>query len=146
MNDNKNNELKAGDRILMLDGYKELIVEGIWAPGSSHIIDFSAKYTTPMGRLEDGTPVFANQGFAFKDEGIKWKRIKGHEAENELQSLLRLMFDDIIDEQPSPFIVERVAAYCRECDEYADGIVLQSNVKENVLYVLKEGLQALEEK
>lgn len=138
--------LKAGDCILAMDENKELIVEAIWEPKSSHCIDFSARYPSVFGILQDGSPVYCNRGFSFKDEGIKWSRIEETKVEKELKMQIRLIFDDILDEQPSQAIIEKVATYCRENDEYANGIVMESDVRENILFVLREGLRALEEK
>lgn len=152
MNENKDNELKYGSKILSMDDGRWMTVESIWKKNVPNAVDFWAYYkgpdTTIGNHSSAGTPsiISYKRAFSFEDEGTKWKRVPNNEAEEELQVKIRLMFDDIIDELPSQAILDKVAAYCRENDEFARGIVMESDVRENVLSVLREGLRALEEK
>ena len=152
MNENKDNELKYGSKILSMDDGRWMTVESIWETKGYGAVDFWAYYKGPDTAIGNhssaGTPriISYKRAFTFKDEGIKWKRVLANEAEEELQVKIRLMFDDIIDELPSQTILDKVAGYCRENDEFANGIVMDSDVRENVLSILREGLRALENK
>lgn len=145
-----NNELKVGSKILAMDEGVWMVVESVWGSDIPNHTDFEASYkrteSNVSPRKATHNALSYKRQFSFKDEGIKWKRVPSNEAEEELQVKIRLMFDDIIDELPSQAILDKVAAYCRENDEFARGIVMESDVRENVLSVLREGLRALEEK
>lgn len=143
-----NNELKVGSKILAMDEGVWMVVESVWGSEIPNHTDFEASYkrteSNVSPRKATHNALSYKRQFSFKDEGVKWKRVFVDETEAELQVKIRLLFDDILDEQPNPFIIEKVAAYCRENDEFARGIVMESDVRENILCVLREGLRALE--